>query len=197
MAQCSLIEQTTKNSTSPTTPVDASNIIGQSFIACRTGQLNTITINVTLPSGVTEAKTRLSVAAGSTTNSGVLHTQAITINASGEVVIDLTKPVKVENNQTYTFFVGGTGDSFGIAISSTLGDRYTSGTIIRNNIPLTTTDLFFKLSLGAIPVVAVTAPIPTMSQWGLIVFALLILNFAIFYIQRKEAIMVANGYRSK
>lgn len=187
-AQCSLIEQTTKNTASPTTNVDASTIIGQSFKSCRDGQLNTITINVTLPIGVTEAKTTLSVAAGETTNSGILHTQAVTISASGEVVINLTNPVKVKNNQTYTFFFGGSGDAFGIAISSSLGDTYTEGALLQGNTPLVNTDLFFKLALGAIPIVA---PIPTMSEWGLLVLALLILNLGIFYVQQTESILLA------
>lgn len=184
-AQCSLIEQTTKNTASPTTNVDAGTTVGQSFKSCRNGQLNTITVNVTLPIGVTEAKTTLSVAVGETTNSGILHTQSVTINASGEVVINLTNPVKVKNNQTYTFFFGGSGDAFGIAISNSLGDLYADGTLIQNNNPLMTTDLFFKLTLGA-----TLAPIPTMSEWGLIVFALLILNLGIFYVRRTESIIL-------
>lgn len=32
--------------------------------------------------------------------------------------------------------------------------------------------------------VAATAPIPTMSQWGLMVFALLIMNLSVFFVQR-------------
>lgn len=33
-----------------------------------------------------------------------------------------------------------------------------------------------------------SAPIPTMSQWGLLVFGLLIINFGVFFVQQKEVV---------
>ena len=43
--------------------------------------------------------------------------------------------------------------------------------------------------IGAAPgAVVSTAPIPTMSQWGLIIFGLLIMNLSVFYVQRRELI---------
>lgn len=38
-----------------------------------------------------------------------------------------------------------------------------------------------------LPIVA-TAPIPTMSQWGLLIFGLLIMNLSVFFVQRRELI---------
>ena len=109
-AQCSTLEQNTKNTTSPTTNVSSSIIVGQSFKACRTGQLDKITINATLLGGATSAQTTLSVASGASTSGGIIHTQPVTINASGDIEINLTQPVLVTNNQIYTFFFGGTGE---------------------------------------------------------------------------------------
>lgn len=42
--------------------------------------------------------------------------------------------------------------------------------------------------IAAPPPIVATAPIPTMSQWGLLIFGLLILNISIFFVQRRELI---------
>ncbi|MFK7983718.1 MAG: hypothetical protein AB8G86_27325 [Saprospiraceae bacterium] len=186
-AQCTSIEQLTKNTAaaSPTTMVVGGTIIGQSFKACRTGQLTAMTISVVLPIGANKAETTLSVANGAATSSAILHTQPVTLNASGDVEIKLTAPVDIENNRTYTFFLGGAGDPFDIAISSELGDRYTDGTLIQNGTALANFDLFFKLKLGP------SVLIPTMSQWGMMIFGLLIFNLAIFCIRRTEQLLLS------
>ena len=35
-----------------------------------------------------------------------------------------------------------------------------------------------------------TAPIPTLSQWGLLIMALLVLNLGLFFVRKKEDILI-------
>ena len=48
--------------------------------------------------------------------------------------------------------------------------------------------LIRKIGNCVVAPTAPTAPIPTMSQWGLLVFGLLIMNLSVFFVQRRELI---------
>jgi len=45
--------------------------------------------------------------------------------------------------------------------------------------------LVHRLNISNTPTID-TAPIPTMSEWGLLVFSLLVLNLGVFFIYKKE-----------
>lgn len=108
----------------------------------------------------------------------------LTAGNTYKVVMDLNI---VPNNPTLT---GGQARSGGIEFSrSTLGDSNVGiGSVVSNNSGLQgnsegrmMTSLVFNANMGN-PI----DPIPTISQWGLMIFGLLILNLGVFAIYRQE-----------
>jgi len=151
--------------------------IGQSFTACRDGQIEFIKIRVnTMDPG--PQSTILKIARGANTSCNVLHTQNVTINGMGDLTIRLNRSLPVINGAVYSFSLGGSGDAFNIGYSTSLGDVYTGGTLFRNTTPIPTGDLYFRIGFGAVF-------IPTMGQWSLFIFGRLILNMGVFSIRRR------------
>ena len=178
IGQCTSIDQLFANSGTGTA-VNSTTTVGQSFISCKDGKIDKITVRVDVM-GATPINSVLKIADGLNTSTNVIHTQNIVINGMGDLEIDLTTPVALVNGNTYSFSLGGAGDALTIGFSSALGDVYPDGTLFQNTTPLTTADLFFKISYQ------VLAPIPTLSQWGLLIVALLVLNLGSFMIRREE-----------
>lgn len=70
----------------------------------------------------------------------------------------------------------------------TSNGNYTNPTFNAGVGILGTADMtFFMIISPATPSISST-PIPTMSQWGLLIFGLLIMNLSVFYVQRSELI---------
>ena len=104
-------------------------------------------------------------------------------NIIGVVTINLSTPFPVINGTLYR-----------LEISPVLGlvrpdassiDVYSGGDYTANGNYIVGSDLAFQATI-ATPVV--NNPIPTLSQWGLLIFGLLILNLSTFLVQRRELI---------
>ena len=161
-------------------------IIGQQFIACETGTINSVTVNT---SGG-DINLYLATGDGSTIIAGDIF-ESFPSQSAGTITLKLSKPFHVQEQVQYAFGIMGpamvrldadfTGPPanntdpdglflFGIDLGGTFSEVQAS-------------DLFFALTIGF-------TPIPTMSEWGLLIFGLLVLNMAIFFIRRKEGISI-------
>lgn len=179
-AQCS-IEQLTFNSGTGTAS-NSTTTIGQSFKACDDGVIEAITVKVNFM-GTAPIMSQLKIAKANTTNSNLLHTQVVSISDMGDVELQLNTPIAVKKDSTYSFSLGGDGDPLNISFSSSFGDTYDDGALFRNATVLSTADLFFIVGIGATP--SAEQPIPTLSEWGLLILGLLTLNLSVFLIQSK------------
>ena len=176
-AQCSIIQSASDN----TLVVSAAEEVGQSFTACNGGSLDSIKVmisNLSMASVTLELK----IATGGNTTTGVFHTQMVTTSISGMLSIPINGKLILTKNQLYTFSVVGTAGSGNIDYALSLGDTYTGGNALRNNSAFIMADLEFSVFMGG------ELFVPTMSQWGLFIFGLLILNVSVFYVQRRELI---------
>ena len=48
---------------------------------------------------------------------------------------------------------------------------------------------YFGMALNPVLLVAPASPIPTMGEWGLLIFGLLVLNFGVLFIRKKQALL--------
>ena len=85
-----------------------------------------------------------------------------------------------------TFNNGGTGvDVLVLSVALQADDKVLIGGFFDMYNGVDRPDGIMRLN-NTLPVIPVAPPIPTMSQWGLLVFGLLLLNLGIFFIYRKE-----------
>ncbi|MEM1124886.1 MAG: IPTL-CTERM sorting domain-containing protein [Bacteroidota bacterium] len=180
-AQCTnIIEQ---NSNSSTTTVDATREIGQTFVPCEAKFLDSLEVMISNLSMAT-VDLELKIAQGGTTTTGVLHTQTVRVTQAGTLTIPLSRTLTLSGGTLYTFsLVGTSGSSGDISYALGIGDRYQDGTALVNNTASLSADLQFKIFFSSLPVPDL---IPTMSQWGLLIFGLLILNCSVWLIRRSK-----------
>jgi|GEM_PF-5414275 len=139
--------------------------LGQSFIACQTGEITRIRVNVTLGGGATT----LALSDGYGTLTPV-YSESVTLT-SGVNDITLATPYPVMAGNQYSFSLN--GGSFGLGYNG--GDPYANGANFRvfpNGSPTSASnrDLVFEVEFGPS-----STPVPTMSEWGLILFGLTVL----------------------
>lgn len=185
IAQCNIIQP----ESSMTLTVDAIEEIGQSFTACNGGAIETIEVMISNLSMAT-INLELKIATGGNTTTGVFHTQMVTTSTSGMLKIPISKEIPLTKDQVYTFSLIGTSGSGSIDYAMGIGDTYAGGNALRNNVVFNTSDLEFGVFIGAEPAAAAVAPIPTMNQWGLFIFGLLLVNIGVMFIQHLQRLVV-------
>jgi|GEM_PF-5416599 len=169
-AQCSIIQSQSTMTRS------TAQEVGQSFIACSTGPLEKVEVMI---SGLSMATIDLvlKIARGNNTSTNIIHSQTVTVSAAGMLSIPINTDLVLYNGGTYTFSLVGTSGTGNIDFAIGIGNVYTGGNMLLDNVALTTTDLEFGVFIGPPPL------IPTMGQWGLFIFGLLILNMGVFFVQ--------------
>ncbi len=186
--------------------------LGQTFTACETGTVSQIKFSVFAPGDFT-AELRIAPNPGITSSwtanwnppaSSYLENITVSATAANEVItITLTTPFAVTSGTSYAFGLHNFNITSGVAQiytnnpSSGTSNPYAGGEAFQINNGQTNTeisvgqagnsDMFFTVVHGTPPVVANN--VPTLSQWGLIVLALLLMTFGTLYlvnINRRE-----------
>lgn len=156
--------------------------IGQSFTATVTGNLTQIQVRARQNQATT---VRFYNGTGSGTN-GVIGTpassQAVTLvdsTSSGFQTIVLATPLPVVAGNQYAFAFDGPVNFF-----LDTNNPYAGGTFIANyNTPFPAFDLTFTATEVA---AAPPAPVPTLSEWAMIILSLTLAGGAAIYIQRRR-----------
>lgn len=164
--------------------------LGQTFTACETGNLTEISIRVK-SSNTYSGAVNLWLIDGAAANGGVFSGlpvyQTFNVGAGDVIVkINLSTPFPVVAGNMYSLGYGSTVASPGVSFDdndTTAPGTYTGGEYLTRTSADAARDLNFSATIS--PVVA-TAPIPTMSQWGLLIFGLLILNLGVSFVKQKE-----------
>jgi len=183
-ADCVLDNTTTPNGI--ITPM--TTILGQQFLSCETGNINAIQVQT---SGG-DIDLYLVGDNGSAVTPGTPY-QSFTGQAAGLITLNLSTPFPVVNGNLYAFAIGSSTGGFGVFfdLNPTAGfmrvpsapdgqfhfTMSNTGTFTENNA----SDLVFGVNIVS-PVPPPPDPgvfIPTMSQWGLIILGLLILNLSL------------------
>ena len=169
---------------------------GQTFIATQDGAITSISIkgndNMGSPANTYASTVNLFLdldpGDGNIIPSAVYQTFDFT-NVTGTNTINLTTPFPVVSGRTYRF-------EFQIPVVANLRldantfaaapniDTYTGGVFTGNGTYNTNFDLNFSLTI-----VSPQNPIPTLSQWGLLIFGLLVINLGIVLIYKQELVL--------
>ena len=121
----------------------------------------------------------LKINEGGNTTGNIIHTQTVPISNSfsGDLTVVIDKEVPLLQGRPYTFSLTW-ADPGTITFSNNSGDMYPDGVILINNVPsMGGADLYFAVYQGQ------EIFIPTMSEWGLLIFGLLVLNIGVFFVQ--------------
>jgi hypothetical protein len=173
--------------------LSANSQVGQTFMPCQTGEISSIAIthsNADLGSaGTYELYIALEPGSGSalptTPVASVVLVAAPT--PSQVLTFNLPTPFPVTKGTSYRFAVTNTSGGFNIRMT-TPSDYSDGNTVNSFNLFSPTFDLDFEIQIqNATPSLA-TTPVPTLSQWGLLIFGLLIMNLSVFFVQRRELI---------
>jgi len=169
-----------------TSPITLGIRFGQTFVACQTGNIESIEI------GVNTGNYELYLG---TPNGGLLPNLQQTFQVTGPstipTVINLNTPFPVIAGNTYEFQFTNPTSLF--SFQENMPSDYIDGFATINGVELIsfiggiTHDLDFDVVIAPSPI-QVQAQVPTMSQWGLFVFGLLVLNVSVFFVQRRELI---------
>lgn len=148
---------------------------GQAFKACDSGKLTSITVNT----GGGDIELFL-IKGDGTTMDLTTPLQTFPGSPAGDITLYLSNAFLVEQGVLYAFAIGNVDDVLFDWSPDNMDDgqnafRYAGGGFIAqpNN------DLYYAVTIEGIPVIN----IPTLSQWGLLVIALLIMNLSIYFIQ--------------
>ena len=168
-------------------------LAGQQFLACETNDL--LSVQVQTVSGGT-IDLYLVAGDGNAINYGTPY-QTFSAQPSGLVTLNLTNPFSVTSGNLYSFAIGNPVTGLDVVF-----DMTPVGAPVNPGIPdgqhafsysdagvlslSTASDLVFGINIGVPVVVAAISPIPTMSQWGLVIFGLLIMNLGVFFVYRIE-----------
>lgn len=172
-AQCSITQLFANNTIS----ANMSDEVAQSFKACNSGNIERLKIRIATLSMAT-VNLSLKINEGGNTSGRVIHTQTVPVSSTGDLTIIIDKAVSLSNGKPYTFSLtwASTGS---IDFSNGAGDMYPDGVILINNTPsVAGADLYFAVYQGK------EIFIPTMSQWGLLIFGLLMLNMGLYWVQK-------------
>lgn len=173
------------------TPDPVGTIFGQSFIACETGEINSILLNVQpgrnfdlfLVSGD-----------GKSINVGTpFQKYNYTTPVEGMVMFTVSQAFPVVKGQLYSFGISGASVNYDKSpnrmIDLTMADGQSSFVIspagAYNSRP--NSDLYFKISNVTINNVLAKS-VPALSQWAVLIFFLLLLNLSVVFIYRLQAI---------
>lgn len=151
---------------------------GQVFTACADGILSTITVNTD------GGDIQLFLEEGDGTMLDLsTPLQTFTGSPAGDITLNLANTFLVEDGEKYAFAIGNVDGVLFDWSPDNMDDgqnafRYSGGTFTAqpNN------DLYYAVNIADLPVVAANK-IPTLSQWGLLIMALLLMNLSIYFIR--------------
>lgn len=180
--------------------VKKDGFIGQAFVPCQIGKLTNLSMNIPLLNGTGSYK--VFVTDGNVADKTLPATQMFgPFTSSGVININPNRHVKA--GKELIFWVEFTGFSR-VCFDGTNNFNYTavhSGLIPSGHAPssmtaassgsLTTmptgtgghTALAFNATIEA-------TPIPSLDEWGLLIFGLLTINLGIFFVQKKEEVIL-------
>ncbi len=161
--------------------IDNGHRQGQSFIACATGTITSISLPVNTGTA-TASGHELRIAAGTTT-SALTSPVLATFNTAGgaeTITIPLPTPFPVIGGQTYTLEYQSAATNIVVvgcnACDYPDGNRYFAipgGAFVSQPA----FDMIFSVTIATAP-----SSIPTLSEWGLIILALLLMTFGTLYL---------------
>lgn len=150
-------------------------------------------------SGANEVPSNASAGSGSGTLTLNTATNAYTITGNVSGLMGNTTAAHIH--------AAPAGSNGGVVVPLTLTPLGTTTSAISGSgiltsaqvLTLNTSELYVNIHTTAVPsgevrgqitpsLVMATAPIPTMSQWGLLIFGLLIMNLSVFFVQLRELI---------
>lgn len=176
-AQCSITQLFANNTFS----ANMSDEVAQSFKACSFANIDSLKIRIASLSMAT-VNLSLKINEGGNTSGSVIHTQTVPVSSTGDLTIIIDKAVPLSSGKPYTFSL--TWASAGTISFSDGGasDMYPDGVSLINNIPsVAGADLYFAVYQGK------EIFIPTMSQWGLFIFGLLLVNFSLMFMHHLQS----------
>ena len=173
--------------------VQSTSAVGQFFVANSTGIITTISIKMdgsNLYTGTMNLWIGAEPGNGNSISGGPIYQsfEITAANLTSVITINLNTPFPVINGGSYrmVFAPVGTGQPIIDGNSSSSFpdlDSYIPGNAtVFNGSYVNSLDLNFSISISPNP------PIPTLSEWGLFIFGLMILNIGIFFVQWKELI---------
>ena len=168
----------------------AGEYAGQTFIACQTGEITSITFDLNTSTQVGTNNFRLGPSTNLPTVADVLVAGTVLetfTNVAGAqtITITLTTPFPVTNGNIYAFELehggGGAGNLF---IDRNNTDDYADGIAYQDNgggFATTTGDFDFGVMISGDPKV----PVPTLGEWSLIALTLKLLTFGVVAIRER------------
>lgn len=179
---------------------------GQAFTSCQDGEWTTLTFNIEDISGTGTIK--VYTAEGGAANSGVASLEDEFTGGSsligGMKTINVNRPVT--NGTKYVWWVELTGFSkmcyatsnSGVAANyihssreGMTGEMANSGSLRSSGVSSSREGEGVAFGVVIVdPEAVASAPIPTLSQWGLLVMGLLVLNLGLIFIRKKESLLL-------
>ena len=182
--------------------VQQNGFIGQAFVPCETGMWRSLQFNIPvifgtgtftlyIANGEIADKTKAVKSFGPYTSAGVItESPNLPVTAGQKMIfwIELTGFSQVCFNCSNTIPTGGEASDF--VHSALVGGAPNpdgSGSLTtRGNV---SSSRFTPHAALAFVAVIDATPIPTLSQWGLVIFSLLIMNLGLFFVNKKESII--------
>jgi hypothetical protein len=163
---------------------------GQSFMPCEDGFISSIMVNTA------GGDLQLYLVKG-TKDAVIMGTpfQSFTGIPAGNATLELTKSFAVKSGELYSFAIGNTNailfDNMPNSDSNIDGSNFAPNGIQAFLINGTSTDLapndlFFEIKFSSNN--HLSAAIPSLSQWGFMIFGLLILNLSIVFIRKRNKV---------
>ena len=171
------------------------NHLGQTFVACQTGTITSIDLTLFTPSS--DYNFWIGTPTGASLT-GVPYETFSVSSAAGPVTVNLTTPFPVTQGTTYEFQINNTStlfsyQRFGAVGAPSEGDYFCGYRTSDGSI--TDADLDFGINIigtgdNFICTRAFNAPepVPTLSQWSLLILGLLLLNLGLILINKKQSI---------
>ncbi len=167
-----------------------SSLAGQQFIACETGNIS----NIQVSTSGGDIDLYLVEEDGEDITYGMPY-QTFTSQPAGLVTLALRTPFSVIEDELYALAIGNvtsvTFDSIpmGLPEDSSIPDGQFSFELTDSgdHIVVSASDLVFGVTIMSPPVTPITPAIPvipSLSQWGLIILGLMMLNLGLFFICR-------------
>lgn len=158
---------------------------GQTFTACGTGNITSISIRMDI-NNTYNGNMNLWILNGSVPgfNSSTPYQQFMT-SGTGVITIPLNTPFPVIAGNIYTVGFGAVGAGNNPVIDAhqiAPNGPYFDGQLILNGALFAASDLNFSVTISP------GNPIPTLSQWGLLIFGLLVLNLGLVFVYKKQLI---------
>lgn len=182
------------NTISPNGPlsIPAGAIFGQQFIACETGTIDAIKVQIKFQTAVGGAVDLYLVEGNGSTITVGSPLKTFAGQTDGLLTLTLDpSSFSVTQGNAYAFGIGGADIDQVTLDMSPVGapanpdlpnGLFAFGIIGGTFSEQMPSDLLFAVSVNFTP----PAPIPTMSEWGLMIFGLVVLNLGVLGIRRKE-----------